>query len=265
MKKQRRGGLPTKWDDSHYVKVYEMARSGMTKNEISKALGVDRETWSKWVKIRPALAEALRRGHSPSGEQSGEKFFEYVYKRLPRHLQRVWAALEVYEEEGAAEEMIESLFEDRGVRARQHLWVHALVASNFNASEACRRVNVTRNTLEGWVQHDPGFAELIDHLHQMKKDFAEGCLFGLLARGDTAATIFANRTLNRDRGYDPKVTVVHEGLVGHLHTKVDVDELAGFSRAEKRAILEKLRGPAQLPAHGDALDAEFTVKEKKDG
>lgn len=268
MKKLKNGRLrrDPDWDDDLYVKVYEFARSGMTVREMAEALGIRVHKFYNWIKENPALAKAATTGRSPKGD-SGEKFFEYVYKRLPAHLKVIWDALEQYEEDFSGdtpEEMIEALFHDRGIRARQHLWVHALVSSNFNASEACRRVNICGPTLTNWCA-DPGFAELVGALHTIKKDWIEEHLMKLVGRGDTAATIFAARTQLRDRGYNPRLDVHVSGGLEHLHAEVGVGDLEALPLEERRRVLAALRAgrnkkPKQLPQ--PAEDAEFTVKEK---
>ena len=136
---------------------------------------------------------------------------------------------------------MERLLDNAGKRARQHLFLYALTASNFNASEACRKVNISRKTFENWVTTEPEFGQLIDEMHWHKKNFFESALVGLIRSGDSSATIFANRTLNRDRGYNEKFELEVKGQVNHAHAHiVQIDDL-NLPIKVRRLILEAMR------------------------
>ncbi len=212
------------WKDTNYVRVYELARSGMEDNKIAKVLGVQMNTLKKWKGNRPALRDAFDRARAPRGEMPAT-FLDYVHDRLPSHLKELLDKIEACDKEGNGIVRIEAMLQDAGKRARQHLFLHSLIASNFNISRACSRVNISRRTFHAWVEKEPYFAQLMDEIHIYKKDFFEGALVGLVEEGDTSATIFANRTFNRDRGYNEKVEVEHTGTVNHNHLVVDVDSL----------------------------------------
>lgn len=84
---------------------------------------------------------------------------------------------------------------------------------------------------------------------------------GLVKQGDSAATIFASRTLNRDRGYDPKLTVEHTGQVQHSHVlslETIIPQLSPKAQREILAAIEKAEAK-QLPAHEEVEDAEYEV------
>ena len=63
---------------------------------------------------------------------------------------------------------------------------------------------------------------------------------GLIEEGDTSATIFANKTYNRDRGYGATtdVFVKHSGVVDH--NLLDISDLE-LSEACKLELLEAIR------------------------
>lgn len=74
---------------------------------------------------------------------------------------------------------------------------------------ACEEAGITRVTLNNWEKADPDFAAQIADLASIerKKDFVEAALLKLVAAGDAAATIFASKCLNKDRGYVEKKEV----------------------------------------------------------
>lgn len=206
-----------KWSDGHYVTAYEQARAGLSNTQIAKALGVNLVTLKAWLKRKKYLRRAIEKGRSLSLATPDRSFADFVYGRLPQHLQELWDNLNRCDNRSLGVERIEALLENQGKTARQHLFVHALVASSFSKTEAMRVVNVTPRTVRLWIEEDPEFAELVDGIMECKKDFLEAGLMQLVAEGDSAATIFANKTLNRDRGYNDKQEVVVQGGIEHNH------------------------------------------------
>jgi transposase len=249
--KTGRHRAPAKWKDSYYVRAYRLAVEGATDGGVAAALGVSRVTFLKWKKRRKALRLALKWARGGLGKSRTQTFSDYVSGRLPDHLREVWDGLEKAEQHANPERRIEALLAGQGEDVRKHIFVHALVAANFNKAEACRRANVGYGTIRKWLA-DPVFVELMDQVYEMKKDFIEGCLMGLVAQGDTTATIFASKTLNRDRGYDVKKTVEHVGTVSHAH--FDFTELPVGLRKQILEWAEQNGKAHALPEHVE--DAE---------
>lgn len=252
------------WKDEYYVRIFELSRQGMSSNSIADALGISRTTFKEWKKTRPAVLDALKRGRTtPSqGKGSTETFLDYVYGRLPSHLKELWDQMKAYEKEENGEKKLEALLENQGKRTRQHLFIHALVSSNFNASEACRRVNITKACYEKWIRTDPLFLQLVEEIPWHKKNFFEGALIGLVAQGDSAATVFAAKTQLRDRGYDPKKVIEHRGMIGHAH--FDIQSLK-LPLEVRRTLLEAIENEERsqqlaLPA-GDTTDTDVQEAE----
>jgi hypothetical protein len=231
----------TAWDDRYYVRAYEYARAGLSENKVLRALGLPRAA----LRRKPALGDAICRGAS-RGKEFDLK--EYVYGRLPPELQRVWDRYERLRDEGKEDTAkARLLFGRRGERARQYLYLHALMTSHFNSTEARRVVGVEPTEWQRW-DGDPLFRQLAANILIVKKDYAEGGLFAGIARGDTAAAVFVNSTLNRDRGYDRKITVKHEGRLDHLHAQVDFDAVLKLVSVEAQTeILSAVRRLRDAP------------------
>jgi len=217
-------GRRSAWNDKYYVECYELAKQGCKNSQIAKILGVPIDTFKRWISERPALKDALKRARGGNEGTKTETFIEYVYNRLPEHIKSLWDELEQANKKGNSLQRIEALLKDKGKKTLQHLYVHALISSNFNASEACRRLNISMSRVKGWMA-DPDFAQLIDEVLEHKKNICESALMGLVMQGETSAVIFANRTLNRDRGYGDKTEHIHTHAGGVLHGHVDVDAL----------------------------------------
>jgi len=228
------------WKDSYYVRIYQLAREGAKDAQIARALGVTPATFVVWKKKKPAINKALyeARGKGPTHEQFGD----YVYKRLSPALKEVWDKVVLLDRQPNGIQRIEAMLAENGTRVRQHLFVHALIHANFNMSEACRRVNVTKATFSSWVRDDPEFAALTDEIFWHRQNYCEGALFKLIRRGIPSAILFANETLNAQRGYARKTNLQVAGTVqhNHLHAPVNLDALDIPVELQER-LLEAMR------------------------
>lgn len=236
--------MPRKvWKDENYIIAYELAKSGMSEVKMAQALGVSTVTLRKWKQQKPALVFAIEKAKGAnSGRALAKDFHEYIYQKLPPELAEIWDEIHAVEHEKNSILKIEALLKGAGKRGRQHLFLHSLVTSNFNVSRACSMMNMSRKTFENWVTNEPEFGELMNEIHEHKKNFFEAALVGLVARGDSSATIFCNKTMNRDRGYNEKIELDVQGMIEHNHTHalIPVDELT-LSLNTKKEILEAVR------------------------
>jgi hypothetical protein len=262
MKKKKQGGRATpynQWDDTYYVKVYQLARLGYTKLKICKALGIPHPTLNKWLKARPALVQALDEGRA--NQTAKPLLKQYVYDRLPAKLQKMWEELESLDNDPNTLRRINKMFEFDGLKSRQHIFLHALVNSSFNPSEACKLVGVNLRDVRSWARKDIEFAELLDEIQTHKKNFFESALVKKAGEGDVAAIIFANKTLNSDRGYNEKQEIKVSGSINHTHTVINVDQL-NLPLEVRRQIfqaMEKLESDntPKLPSP-DVVDVEYS-------
>ncbi len=237
-----------KWNNSNYVTGYELARSGLTDAKIAKAFGVSPKTLRMWKTKRGSFKEAIKRGRNVIETQLAKTFQEYIFNQLPSHLKDLWNKINAWEGHKNGIRRIEAMLRDAGKRARQNLFLYSLVNSNFNVSEALRTVNTSRKTFESWVTNEPEFAELMEEIHWHKGNFFEGALVRLVSWGDTPATIFANKTFNRERGYGDKTTIEVSGRVDHAHVHLTVDDL-DLPIEVRKQILLALRSKQQENGH----------------
>lgn len=230
----------TSWKNEFYFRAYEYARSGKSDEQIAKLLGLSRPTFRSYKKRRPTLRKALEEARAIASDTSGEDLRRYIYERLPESLQELWDDINRIEEEPNGIQRIEMMLENKGIRARQHLFIHALVHYAFNPSEACRKVNITLSDLKHWINDDPDFAALVDEVHEHKKNFYVQCLNLRCRAGDTAAIIFANKTINRDLGYGEHTEHHH---TGELETKqtFTIKELSTLPLQTRLDLLRAIR------------------------
>lgn len=249
------------WKDEFYVKVYELAKTGMKEHKIARAIGVTINTWKKWKVKRPALRRALKQAQNKESAEAASTFRDYVYKRLPVELQKVWDQIDLLDREPNGVKRIEALVAHHGKHARQHLFLYALTHSCFNVSEACRKMCLPRKSFETWMVQDPDFAALMDEIHICKKDFFEGALVRLVERGDTTATLFVNKVFNRDRGYvEPSQRIDVSGQVNHahLHGVVDIEKL-NLPLEVRKLMLKAIREQDSSVSQVDQIKEPETI------
>uniref|UniRef100_A0A6M3IWN1 Uncharacterized protein n=1 Tax=viral metagenome TaxID=1070528 RepID=A0A6M3IWN1_9ZZZZ len=227
----------SKYQDEFLIRIYDMARQGKTDIEISKALNITRQTLRVWTQDIDAVKDALEKGRTPLKNIQCISFRDYVYTRLSPELKELWDRLHLCEKEKNGILKIETLLKNAGVHARQHIFIYALIVNNFSVSAACRVANISRVTFHEWKKNKD-FTNLVDWLHECKKDFFEDALVNLVKTGDTAATIFANKTLNRDRGYDDKQRVEFSGDVKFSHDKISLDDLDVDLETKKKLLTQ---------------------------
>lgn len=257
---EKKKHVRSKWKIELLVPIYELARSGMKNTTIARTLGTNLATFKLWMRKYPVLAQALKQAREAisSSIEDGGSFRNYVYKRLPSKVKDYWDKLFALEEDPKGMVKQINILNSCSKNIRQHLFFFALVHFAFNPSEACRFINITSAALHAWCEDDPKFRELMDEIHWHKANFYEGGLVKLVAKGDSAATIFANKTFNRDRGYNDKVSVEVSGTVNQ---GISLDELEALSLDDRKRILAALRTKKEqllgIENKSDVVDADF--------
>lgn len=231
-----------KWKPEFYVRCYEMAKGGLLDAQIAKSLGVSPVSFLFWVRKKPALKKALEEARNVDGLRKGQICFrDYIYSRLSPELKEVWEEVNRCDEE---DEDVEALTKHMAKKTMMHLFLYALVDCNFNQSEACRKVGISMFHLSDWNKNHPEFKALIKEMHWHKANFFEAALVKLVMQGDSAAVIFANKTHNRDRGYNEKVDVNISHTIKH---SISISEMDKIPLETRKIILDALRAKQDEP------------------
>lgn len=239
-----------KWDPAFYVLSYQLAKDGLSDKEIAQTIGVSSLTFGNWKQKRPALESALEQARDTTQKGSIQTFEDYVYNRLPENLKDYWNEIQKCSKGRTSTARMEGMFSDAGKRVRQQLFIHAYISSNFNPSEALRKLNLTRRTLNKWVAEEPEFSDLMDEIMWHKKNFFESSLVKLIKKGNALATIFANKTVNRDRGYGDKIDLNVQGEITHNINYISVDKL-DLPLSVRKQILVAIRKQKTLRQERD--------------
>lgn len=226
------------------LKVYKLAQSGLARSRIAEAIGTDKRTFKKWLVRHPECLEALNDGYGRDGTEAfnhgKQSFKEYCLTAIPPDLHQLWRQINDLDDTAGGEKRFDLLVAGRGKRIKQQIFLHSLISTNFNKFAAMRRASVSAYDLDRWKRTDPEFLDLVNHVFEMKKDFVEGALMGLIGNGDSSATVFAAKTLLKDRGYGANLTVEHKGettqkqiVLGQIIHQLDP--------RSKRKLLDKVR------------------------
>ena len=229
-------GTPTKYNDRVPVDAYILAKTGLSNMELARALNIHITNFNGWVQKHEALRYAIDLARKDT--EKTEKYADYVYNHLSEDMRKLWDEIEWNADQKNGHELTQTLLGRYPTRVRQQLWLHAMIATNFNASEACRIVNVPLGILQGWGERDPKFQQLVREMEWHKGNFFEKGLLKLAEEGHPLAVIFANRTYNAKRGYSDKLTIEHTGTINHnvlpLHKlKLSVECLLEIETAMK--------------------------------
>ena len=202
------------------VDVYILASQGASNEEVAAALRISPETLNDWLRnnhpaTKPELRYALEKGRAP--KETPKPFKDYVYGRLAPELQALWDRIDFFYEHQDGYNKVKALLAGKDETVVQHLFVNALVHTNFDLSRACRLVCISKRTVDHWNENDPDFPRLMDELQWHKKNFFESALNDLVLMRNPQAVIFANKTINRDRGYGDKMELNVNGTITHKH------------------------------------------------
>lgn len=240
--------------------VYDMAKEGQTREAIAARLGIPLEVYKRWLVKNPAISLASKCGKVHKGDrvEQATAFDEFILGKLPDDLKPFWLDCRMAQKRGKSVPIGVQKLE---TEQRQMLFLTAWMKFRFNATKALRFTGIKRDTLNNWMT-SPRFQKLMKELQEAKKDFFEDALIGSVVRGETAAIVFANKTLNRDRGYGEKREVEVSGAVNHTHQHqlmMDISELnlPIEIQAAIAEAMEKRRKFLADQSDRDAIDVDF--------
>lgn len=206
-------------------RIYQGALAALTATsdkEIATVMGISEERLKAWKSEHPAFYRGIIAARAKSGVSgTATALTTHISNSLPPELRELWE--ELSGENMTAQETVRYNLATRGDYDRQRLLVHALSVTRFDLNKCCQILDISKAKLDSWVQNDPRFAQLWEQVHWAKQNFLESALMDKVADGDTKSIIFANSTLNRDRGYGQTVKV--EATHTHVHAVVDVTKL----------------------------------------
>ena len=237
-------------------KSYELALLGLSRKKIAEQLGTSEPTYLQFLKRHPSANRAIQAAQAVKSKPKSKKSYtldQFIYGYLPPHLREYYGILKL----SVRDDEIEVNTAGLRMQERQILFLHTWYKSNFNFTSACRTCGVPYNTVRRWQNDEPKFGELCNMLQEVKKDFIEGAALGLVKKGNAGAILELNRSLNADRGYNPKFQVQVSGGIQHDIRFVDIERL-NLPLDVQRLILERMRAMQPLDLVSDAIEIEET-------
>lgn len=255
---QKRKSSNSKWDEEYIITVYELAREGMTEQQMAKFLGISKDTFINWEKRYRLFRLSVKRGreYQRATGVSMEDFRDDIYRNLSDDEKLTWQRVMELNTLRSDRKKVAALFKNGGRQMRQKMYLCALLKCRFNAAAACRMTGLSREVVELWKKTDPGFWKMVSSIEQTEKDWAQSCVRGMCETNPVVA-MYYNRVLNRDRGMDDRITVNVQGTINHEHTHrlVAFDDLELDARTEL-SLLNALRQKRKLIESKEVTPAE---------
>ena len=231
----------SKWSLEVGLKIYDHIKSGMSDARIASAIGISHPTYTAWKTKKPLVRQAVKSVKAFHKNQFS--FSDFVIGRLSDEARDVWDRINRCDKLKNGTERLEVILSKHGVRMRQQLFFESWLSGLFSISKALRKVNIGRGTFELWKK-DPEFIVLFEDMQEIRKDFFDEHLCMLVASGDSTATVFGNKTINRDRY--PDKSVVDVNIKGTItHNLVDISK---FPLKLQKEILTEIRVIAKAEA-----------------
>lgn len=250
-----------KWKVELAIDAYMLAYTGATNRDIAKVFLIEEDTFTKWLVSYPVLRYAVDKARGKRNERP-ETFQEYVYGKLPPDLKALWDQIQFWSEHENSVVRIEELLQPHGDRVRQQLWLHAMICCNFNASEACAEVNISKRVIDRWLAEDNAFPELLQELEWHKKNYFEDAMVDLVGMRVFPAVIHANKTFNRDRGYGEKIEIDHKHTHTHKVHFVQMDKLQPYLDLETRVKIREAIRIVNANKDEDEVDSPLALEHR---
>ena len=100
--------------------------------------------------------------------------------------------------------------------------ISALESTLGIVSNACRKVDIARQTHYEWMREDEQYKEDVESINELAIDFAESALHSQIREGNSTSTIFYLKTKGKKRGFVEKTEVEHSGEVGATVTMFEL-------------------------------------------
>ena len=102
-------------------------------------------------------------------------------------------------------------------------------------ASACKAAGISRYTFYEWKKNDPEFAEKVEDIIELQKDFCEALILKKMKEGDTTMIIFYAKTKMKDRGYIERQEFT--GADGRPLVTAQQIDLSKLSEEQRSALL----------------------------
>lgn len=92
-------------------------------------------------------------------------------------------------------------------KAQHKQFIQAFIDYDFNITNACQVIGISRQTFYNWLDKVDDFSRLLDEGREQAIDMVESALMKQIEQGDTRAIIFFLKTKGKNRGYSEKTEI----------------------------------------------------------
>lgn len=216
------------WKPKEIFWAYDLYSRGETDATVAGILGVPLRTFQKQWDSQPAMGAARKYGRKRYEESKSLRveFEDIVIGSLPPKLKEIWDRLKRERKEGPSSSNIQPT-QHMEMREKQILFIHAWYTMRFDTVKAAKFIGISYSQVMNW-RSSGEFKSLMDGMRELQKDFVENSLMSLVRMRNPNATIFAAKTLLKDRGYSEETRVT--GKIEHqhdvnVHAQIDLTDL----------------------------------------
>lgn len=145
---------------------------------------------------------------------------------------------------------------------KKEKFINAFIKSRWNITEACKVVDISRQTFKAWCSKDADFNQAIEIAQDQKEDYVESKLFELLEENQPAAVIYATKILLQKTNYGRRHAYIEqpqkiEGHIEHTH-RWDQDQMDAAIRGNQldRTKYNNILGIEESKSAEDIIDVE---------
>lgn len=102
-------------------------------------------------------------------------------------------------------------------------------------ASACKAAGISRYTFYEWKKNDPEFAEKVEDIIELQKDFCEALILKKMKEGDTTMIIFYAKTKMKDRGFVERQEVT--GADGNALVQPQSVDFSKLTEEQRAALL----------------------------
>lgn len=244
---------PTCYSEDCIWKGYKAAHQFSTDEEIAAELKTELRFFNLWMKRYPAFKNAIEAGKRDSQKyaKTANPLTEYLLDQLEPETKELWNELKATDKDPLRIQ-IQRAIADKGDYEQQKLLCFALASTAFDINKCCQLLGISKSRLDQWIASDVRFVGLWREMQWKKQNFVESALLGKVSEGDVKAIIFANQSLNKDRGYGNELKV--SGTINHIHGLIDLDKL-NLDIETRAKLIESSREAGIIDVDGLVIEA----------
>jgi predicted DNA-binding protein YlxM (UPF0122 family) len=138
-------------------------------------------------------------------------------------------------------------------KKQQENFIQAFINNDFNITNACKTVNISRQTFYNNLYKLDDFRQELDKAKEQAINFVESALMEQIATGNTQAIIFYLKTKGKKYGYDDKEIITCEN-----------NRFTNMTLEQSLAEAKKMGVPDDLLAQFESNNQDLTTEQARE-